>query len=129
MPFSAYIWIALGGAAGALARYLTERLLKNASLGLQYPVGTFVANLLGAFLLGLILGKWLEAADSNAQRWRLLLGTGFCGSYTTFSTFLFEQLTMLREGKWPTLVGYVGLSLLLGLLAVWLGWLLGRKFS
>lgn len=120
-------FIGLAGAAGALGRYGVGRWAKE-HVGAGFPFGTFAVNVLGSLLLGLVLGAGLQGALS--ERAKLALGTGFCGALTTFSTFSVESVRLLEEGRWARGLGYVGLSLALGLAAAALGlWLAQRLFS
>jgi CrcB protein len=83
------------GAAGAPARYLLDRAVGERARG-AFPWGTFVVNVTGSFLFGLITGLGLNHAFPKVPR--VVLGTGFCGAYTTFSTFTFETVRLLDEG-------------------------------
>ena len=94
---SATGWIAFvaAGAGGASARFLVDRAIRD-RLGHRFPWGTLVVNLTGSFLLGLITGLALHHGLPRTPR--LVLGTGFCGAYTTFSTYTFETVTLLADG-------------------------------
>jgi CrcB protein len=83
------------GAAGAPARYLLDRAVAERVEG-AFPWGTFVINITGSFLLGFLTGLGLNHAFPKVPR--VVLGTGFCGAYTTFSTFTFETVRLLEEG-------------------------------
>lgn len=83
------------GAAGAPARYLLDGLVQDHTAG-AFPWGTFVVNVTGSLLLGIITGAALYHALPNTPK--VWLGTGFCGAYTTFSTFTFETIRLLEEG-------------------------------
>jgi CrcB protein len=83
------------GAAGAPARYLLDRAVAERARG-AFPWGTFVINITGSFLFGLLTGLGLNHAFPKVPR--VVLGTGFCGAYTTFSTFTFETVRLLEEG-------------------------------
>lgn len=117
------IWLVMVGAGvGAGARYaLDRRMSRNPSL---FPRGTFTINVLGSFLLGLLVG-WKASspnpADMLSPATIALLGTGFCGGFTTFSTFSYELVRLLEEGAWRLLVLYLATSLATGLLAGGLG--------
>lgn len=108
----------VGGAVGAPSRYLLDRLIQ-ARHGLRFPIGTLAVNTLGCLLLGAIAGV------AGAPTWAVaLLGTGFCGGFTTFSTFAVESVELATQGhlRGSLKVGaYVGLSLALGLAAASLG--------
>ena len=116
--------IALGGAAGTLARYGTATALRGMTERAGFPVGTLVINLAGCFLLGVVNTVVLERGVPDA--WRLAVGVGFCGAFTTFSTFGFETLALLREGRYAAAALYVVGSNMLGLVAATLGWLVAR---
>lgn len=91
------VWLALiaAGALGAPARYLVDGFVRERT-GAGFPWGTFVVNATGSLLLGLLAGLGLYHAFPETPR--LVLGTGFCGAYTTFSTFTFETVRLLEEG-------------------------------
>ena len=90
-------WVAMiaAGAVGAPVRYLVEGFVRDRTGG-GFPWGTFVVNITGTLLLGLLTGLGLYHAFPDTPR--LVLGTGFCGAYTTFSTFTFETVRLLEEG-------------------------------
>ncbi|MEQ6901629.1 fluoride efflux transporter CrcB [Nocardioides sp. YIM 152588] len=112
------LMVLLGGAVGAPSRYLIDLAVRSRSSG-AYPWGTFAVNVSGSLLLGLLAGlapaTWLGSA----------VGTGFCGALTTFSTFGFEAVRLVEDGRWRTAAWYVGGSLLVGLAAVSVGWWVG----
>ncbi len=86
--------LVVAGAAGALARYLLDGFVQDRTAG-AFPWGTFVINVTGAFALGLLTGAALYHGFPSTPR--IVLGTGFCGAYTTFSTFTFESVRLLEE--------------------------------
>ena len=114
--------VALGGALGASARYglglAAMRLAPNAA----WPWATFTVNVLGGLVMGLLAG-WLAKTGDPGETWRLLLGVGLLGGFTTFSAFGLETAQLLRRGEWLVASGYVGGSVLLGLALVLLGML------
>ena len=117
--------VALGGAAGSLARHGVERLL-GTSDGL--PVGTLTVNLLGAFALGVLL-EWLATRGSDAGRRRaarLLVGTGFLGGFTTYSALAVEADGLVRDGRVALALAYVLTTVVVGLLASLAGMLSAR---
>lgn len=116
---STTLWaVALGGALGASGRYLLSTVLQRL-LGDGFPWGTLGVNLLGSFLLGLLFAAiQREAIPPEFQG---LLAVGVLGSFTTFSTFSLETLTLLHEGAWGRAATYALGSLVLGLAAVALG--------
>ena len=112
--------IFIGGGLGSLCRYGIGQLLPYSG---AFPWATFCINLLACFVLGFVLG-WIsrqapDAPLANNMKW--LLATGFCGGFSTFSTFSNETLTMIKAGQWVLAGVYVGLSIVLGLLALALG--------
>ncbi len=118
MSIAAVAGIAVAGAIGAPSRYLLDGFVQDRSEG-AYPWGTFVINVTGSFLLGLITGAALYHGFRGAPK--LWLGTGFCGAYTTFSTFTFETVRLFEEGDTFDGLLNVGLSVVLGCAAAALG--------
>lgn len=108
------IFVALGGALGAICRYLISRMAD-----VSFPWGTLTVNLLGSFLIGIFVGFVNRGLLSPEMK--LLLVTGFCGAFTTFSTFANEAFTMLKVGNVMLMALYVGLSVSLGIVAVYAG--------
>jgi CrcB protein len=88
-------------------------------------LGTFTANIVGCLLIGLFSG-WILAHHPENQSFRLLLIVGFCGGYTTFSAFAFENLRLMEMNQWGLFALYTSASIVLGLLAVWGGMTLGH---
>ncbi len=112
-------WIALAGAAGALARYGVVQ-LTHRNLSTAFPWGTLVANVAGCFLMGL-LATWLVERVAVNPTVRLAVMSGFLGSFTTFSAFSYETLLLTRDGHWWRAGLNVAASVMLCLLAVALG--------
>ncbi len=111
--------VGCGGFIGSVARFWCQQLaLKH--LVLTFPYGTFFVNISGSFLIGLIYGL-SEKGGWLTPEWRFFLATGFCGGFTTFSTFSYESLTLMREGNYLNLGLYIALSVFLGLAAAFLG--------
>ncbi|MBR3531650.1 MAG: fluoride efflux transporter CrcB [Bacteroidaceae bacterium] len=106
--------VALGGAVGSVCRYLISKL----SLG-TFPWGTLTVNILGSLLIGLLTGLMLRGSISPEMK--LLLVTGFCGGFTTFSTFANESFSMMRTGDVLLSALYIGVSVVVGVLAVYAG--------
>ena len=115
----------LGGAVGAPARYLIDQELRARHRGRRLgrlPVGIFAVNVAGSLILGLVAG----VVAHGAPAWLLtLVGTGFCGALTTFSTFGLDTVTLAESGRSAAAFANVGLSLMLGLAACAGGWVLG----
>lgn len=99
----AYLWIALGAVVGASARYFLSGYIAK-SFASSFPYGTLFINITGSLLLGFFLVLTGERLLVDA-RWRLLVAIGFCGSYTTFSSYAFETFALFEQGRW-VLVGW-----------------------
>jgi CrcB protein len=125
--------LALGGALGTLARYglnglISEHQTRWFTWPATFPVGTMVVNITGCFAIGILAAisgpaqgrAWL----TSAQRDFLMIG--FCGGYTTFSSYGIQTLNLARDGEWLAVAGNVIGSNVLGLLAVYAGWVCGR---
>ncbi len=119
-----FLLVALGGALGAVARFAVGTGFAR-RLGTGWPWGTLFINLTGCFLIALFLSAASERNISPA--WRYLFPTGFVGAYTTFSTYEYETLGLLRVGQLSGAVAYVVASNVLGFAAVVLGAWLGRR--
>jgi CrcB protein len=115
-----YLLVGTGGSLGAIARYVTARWVGTWIDG-RFPLGTFLVNMTGSFLLGLLGGVLAARLVPRADDVRLALGVGFLGAFTTFSTFEFETHALLEDGAWLPALANVLLSLFLGLLAVRVG--------
>lgn len=111
-----YVWVFVGGGLGSLCRYGFGQWLNK---GGNYPWGTLVANGLACIILGVLVG-WVSKNNLSTEA-RLLLMTGFCGGFSTFSTFSNELVQMLRHADYFSAFSYLMLSLVFGLLAIWLG--------
>ena len=114
------LWVAAGGAAGSVMRYLVSRWIVAAS----FPWATFTVNIVGSLLIGLLVG--LASKETLSAEMRLLLVTGFCGGFTTFSTFANESYGMLESGHILTTALYVSTSVFAGILAIYIGFLVSR---
>lgn len=105
----------IGGGSGSVLRYLLGKWFNNIETGIPY--GTFLANISGSFLIGIILG--LAAKNQNlSPHSTLLLATGFCGGFTTFSTFVYENHVFLKAGDYLHFFIYLSLSIIIGFIAV-----------
>lgn len=116
--------VGLGGLVGSIARYWLATLLQRAH-GSDFPLGTLGVNILGSFVVGLVMAAALERGTLG-ENGRLLLATGFCGGFTTMSAFSYETLVLVRDGQLGFALGNVAATLGACLLAVWFGQALGR---
>lgn len=112
--------LALGGGTGANARYWLGALVRAAHGTTTFPWATFAINVGGSVVLGFVAAFFLHHPDEPRRNWYLLLGTGFCGGFTTFSTFSLEALELLQTGRTWTAAAYVSGSVAAGLVGVWL---------
>ena len=108
--------IGIGGFLGAIARYIVA-LWIGQRWGRTFPLGTFMINITGSFLIGLLMSLFTERFMVNPQ-WRLLFVVGFLGAYTTFSTFEYETGALLRDGEWLIAMLNVVLSVIVGFIAL-----------
>lgn len=121
------ICIFLGGGTGSVLRYCVQLMLNERMLPHSFPWSTFVVNVLGSFLIG-----WfyvLSARCNLSVEMRLMLATGLCGGFTTFSTFSNDGLLMLKQGFYGMFMLYALLSVAVGIVAVFAGGAFGRCFS
>lgn len=116
-----YWYVALGAAVGGVARYALSGLLQQRA-GPVFPVATLVINISGSLLLGFLM-RYALASGAVSPELRALLTTGFCGGYTTFSTFSYETILLLEDGEY----GRAGLYILLSVALALLGTIVGIK--
>jgi fluoride exporter len=120
-----YLLVAIGGGTGALMRYLAATAIVK-RFGGGFPLGTFIINVTGSFLIGFLMTILTERFHVDPN-WRLLLVVGFLGGYTTFSSFEWETYTAVRAGGlWTGMLNVVS-SVMLGYVAVWLGSMLASR--
>lgn len=117
------ILVFIGGGFGSVLRFIISKYINHSG---GFPVGTFVANVLGSLIIGLILGLALKQ-NSLTENQTLLLGTGFCGGFTTFSTFAYENQSFLRSGDFTLFAVYTISTFVLGFLAVFAGMYIVRS--
>jgi CrcB protein len=116
-----YVWVMLGSALGGGLRYFLSGVIANA-YGETFPVGTLIVNVTGSFVIGFFAtltgpdGRFIVRTDA-----RQFVMTGICGGYTTFSSFSLQTLNLVRDGEMVSAGAYIGLSVVLCLLAVWAG--------
>ena len=112
------ILVFVGGGFGSVLRFVIGKWLNNSENGIPY--GTFAANIIGSLLIGIILGLAAKN-DTLSQNQTLLLATGFCGGFTTFSTFAYENHVFLKSGDFTSFAFYTIASFVVGFLAVFFG--------
>ena len=110
--------VGIGSFIGGSLRYLIAQMVQSKFLS-AFPYGTLTVNIVGCFVIGLVFG--LSIKMNLSPEWRLFLATGICGGFTTFSSFSLETMQLLREGQSFFAMLYVAASILIGLLAVYLG--------
>jgi CrcB protein len=119
------LWsIALGSAAGGVSRYLLGLFIQQRT-GMSFPMGTLVINVTGSLLLGFLL-RWTLSVSNTTPEVRALLTTGFCGGYTTFSTFSYETAALIEGGRYGRALLYIALSVTLALIGTFVGFQLAR---
>lgn len=116
--------VGLGGGIGSILRFLTSLLTDRYNTG-SFPFATFTVNIVGCFLMGLFLGA-IAANFQGSQNLKLLLLTGFCGGYTTFSAFASENFSLFQNHNPAMALIYIASSILTGLFALWIGMALTR---
>jgi fluoride exporter len=115
----AIIFVGIGGGLGSILRYLAQVFIGR-HIPLVFPIGTFLVNVSGCFLIGMFYAFAGKYTGFNPE-WRLFLITGVCGGYTTFSTFSYDGLYLLRQGATLSFMFYIMGSVVLGLLATFAG--------
>lgn len=120
-----YLSIAIGGAAGCVARYLVASVAQQRA-GPGFPLGTLLVNISGSLLLGFLMRYALQSGAISAEA-RALLTTGFCGGYTTFSTFSYETALLINDGRYSRAALYVGASVVISLLGTFAGFAAASK--
>jgi CrcB protein len=120
-------WVALGGVVGAVARYLVSKWAAK-SITASLPIGTLIVNCLGSLLIGFIL-VWTTERVLADPKWRLIVAVGFCGGFTTFSSYAFETLKLFEEGAATVAVLNALANNIASLAAVVLGAAMARNIS
>lgn len=119
--------VGIGGFFGSIARYLVSKL--NISWSFHHlPLGTFAANVVGSLIIGFLMGILINTNELN-NNLKLLLAVGFCGGFTTFSAFTNENFHLLQNGQYLTAFIYILSSVALGIIAVFVGYLISTVFS
>ena len=121
----AIILVGIGGGTGSILRYLTSHLVTR-YFDKPFPLPTFVVNMLGCFAMGFLLGLIGRHMPIGNDLKNLLL-VGFCGGYTTFSAFAYENTSLLQSHHYFTLISYIVLSVVLGMALLWLGLTITRE--
>lgn len=119
-----FLLVGIGGFAGSYLRYFLSVQIEQKILS-SYPFGTFIVNIAGCFIIGMLYA--MTTRFNLAPEYRLFLATGFCGGFTTFSSFAYEGMTLLQDAQFLYGFLYAGLSLIIGFFAAWLGLLLIRS--
>jgi CrcB protein len=119
------LYVALGSALGGVARYLLGGLMQRI-FDTTFPIGTLLINISGSLLLGAIMSYGIETPTLSPDM-RAFLTIGLCGGYTTFSTFSYETVSLLKDGEWTRAGLYVVASVVLALLSTLLGFVLARQ--
>jgi fluoride exporter len=122
-----YLYIAIGGSLGSIARYWVGSTITN-RMGTKFPYGTFVINITACIIIGFSLTLFGKRAELNPA-WRFLIPVGFVGAYSTFSTYEWETLSVLRSGAFLIAALYAVASFILGLAAVWCGAVIAEVMS
>ena len=115
------VLVFLGGGLGACSRYLISQ-FANAKWGVDFPVGTLIANIVGCFIIGIFMAAITERYIINPN-WRLLIVVGFIGGLTTFSSFSYESLQLLQDGGLNLAMVNILTNMVFGFTATWLGML------
>jgi CrcB protein len=127
----AYLWVAIGGALGSVGRFWLSGLVA-ARFGETFPFGTLAINVTGSFVIGIFAALTIPEGRLDPQSRAFatqFLMIGICGGYTTFSSFSLQTLNLLRDREWFYALGNIFLSVVLCMIAVWLGYLLGAIFN
>ncbi len=116
--------VGTGGFIGSVMRYLLQVFIENKLLS-TFPLATLIANITGSFIIGVVFAL-AEKSLMNSD-WRIFMSVGICGGFTTFSAFAFNNFNMIKEHTWNQLLLNIGGTMILGILAVYLGIILVRE--
>ncbi|MCZ4272877.1 fluoride efflux transporter CrcB [Maritalea porphyrae] len=112
-----YLLVGLGGALGAMGRHSVGQLVMRFGL-IGFPYATMIVNVIGSFIIGVVIGYLAKTTPEWGQSVRLFLATGFCGGFTTFSAFSLDAIVLYERGQVMAAAGYVGLSVVLSIAAL-----------
>lgn len=118
--------VGAGSFTGGILRYLLSKLIQQFSVIYSFPISTFTVNIIGCFAIGLFYGLFERNFLMNSDL-RLFLTVGLCGGFTTFSTFINENYLLVRDGNFFYFMLYISLSILIGLIMLYLGYLLTKS--
>jgi len=121
-----FLLVAAGGAVGAVARYLAG-IQAGRAFGHAWPYGTLIVNIVGGLLMGALIATLALRGGADQERWRLLLGVGALGGFTTFSAFSLEVALMIERRDWGAAFGYSTVSVVASVAALFAGMMLVRK--
>jgi len=122
-----YLMVGIGGFLGSVLRFWLGSFI-GGRMGARFPYGTFVINVTGSFLIGMVLAVLATKAHWNSN-WRYLIPIGFIGGYTTFSAFEYETFQLFQDGQLLTAMLNIALSVVIGFVGVWVGVVAGRIIS
>ena len=118
-----FLLIGFGGFIGSICRYYSQQFI--AKFATSFPYGTLLVNIIGCFLVGLVFG-FANKGNVLSPEWRMFLATGFCGGFTTFSTFSYESTQLINNGEYLSLALYILASVVIGIVATFAGIALTR---
>ena len=127
----AYLWVAIGGALGSVSRFWLNGII-SAKFGETFPLGTLLINVSGSFLIGIFAALAIPEGRMDSQSRAFVtqfLMIGICGGYTTFSSFSLQTLNLVNDGEWFRAGGNIVLSVVLCLVAVWIGFVLASSIN
>lgn len=116
--FKQFLLVGIGGAIGSMLRYFCSLIIKHN----YFPFTTLTVNIIGSFIIGAVMA--IAVKEANFNSWRLLLATGICGGFTTFSALSWETLQLLQQKRYTNAILYIVTSVVFGLAAIFLGYLI-----
>lgn len=118
--------VGAGGAVGCIARFLSQQFISRYYPS-SFPWGTLLVNIVGCFIIGVVYAV-SEKGSVMSPEWRILLATGFCGGFTTFSSFAYENVALMRDGELLLTFLYIAASIIVGLAGAYLGILIVKSY-